>query len=390
MTVPVVEAPTSYSTAWDVFLTNAGRGGSKVSVGGARGLPAVSRALQTITGMAKQMPLDDYRGADPRPRPAFMDNPDPDRNLPWFLDQHVTDYLLNGNAVHYVTSRNAQGYPASAMWLPAHAMTVTVQPGDSLPTYWFQGTELRYEDVVHVQRGADPWNLWRGVGVVEQHVAALGKIADQEAYETDVMRSSAVPSVVITTPNAEISQAEADNAKSSWMEKYGTGQRVPAVLPKGTTVVPLAWSPHDAQLAEVRKLSLVDVAAMFNLDGYWLSAPTSSMTYRSPGPLYLNLLRQSVNPILVELEAKWSQAWLPLGRRVVFDRSVVLRDDLSTTITSMAQATAAGLYTVEEARTYLGLPSAYPAGHTVRKPAAPEPKADPADDPEGEQQDAAS
>ena len=57
--------------------------------------------------------------------------------------------------------------------------------------------------------------------------------------------------------------------------KFSGPTREPVFLPNGTAVIPLAWSPTDTQLAEARHMSLLDVANMFNLDGYWLGAPVA-------------------------------------------------------------------------------------------------------------------
>jgi hypothetical protein len=111
-------------------------------------------------------------------------------------------------------------------------------------------------------------------------------------------------------------------------------------------------------MIEARKMSLLDAANMFNLDGYWLGAPTTSMTYRSPGPMYLNLLRTSLEPVMVDFEDVWSAAWLPRGQQARFDRQMLLRDDLQTTVTTLVAASGGPFMSTEEARQYLALPIA--------------------------------
>ena len=127
-------------------------------------------------------------------------------------------------------------------------------------------------------------------------------------------------------------------------------------MPAGTQVVPLAWSPEAAQLVEVRKMGLQDVANMFNLDGYWLGAPTAGMTYRSPGQQWMQLLRSTLEPILADFEGVWSAAWVPRGHTVAFNRKMLLAEDMQTTVNTLSKAIAAGLMTLAEARGYMGLP----------------------------------
>ena len=363
---------------WPDLWANARLTATKV-----KGIPGIGRALALICGMGKQMPLDDVRGDVVLPRPRLLDQPDPDQARSWFVDVQLEDYLVHGNALHLVTARDAFGWPLAAAWLPAAWTTVTRMPNGQLD-YWCNGVHLNTADVVHVRRGAHPMAPWIGIGMVEQYLASLGLLVDQQEYEGKVLRSSAVPSVVVITPNEEPSQEEIDQAKTAWIEKYGGPTREPAVLPKGTDVKELAWSPADSQLVEARKLGLTDAANMANLDGYWVGASTTGYSYKSPGPMYLNLLRQTVNPILEDFEGVWSAVWLPRGRHVRFARNVVMTDDMQTTVNWVSVALNRKMITLSEGRVFLGLgaevpdelksppvPAALAAGNANTDPAAP-------------------
>ena len=300
-------------------------------------IPAVARAQALYTGTIKQCPMDAYRGAEPLERPALLSAPDPDMARSWFVQVQVEDYLIHGNALHLVTARNAEGWPSAVAWIPAAWANIIWEP--NRPTrYLVGGYELRASDVVHVRRGADRSNPGRGVGIVEQHLATLDRAAMEEDYEKNILNGSGVPSVTITVPNSGASETELDAAFDKWMEKFYGPVRQPVFLPYGTVVTPLGWSPEASQMVEARKMSLQDVANIYNLDGYWLGAPGPTLTYRSPGPMYLALLRTSLEPVLVDLEQVWSAAWLPRGQSVVFDRLALTRDDLQTTVTTLAQA----------------------------------------------------
>jgi hypothetical protein len=143
-------------------------------------------------------------------------------------------------------------------------------------------------------------------------------------------------------------------------------------------VIPLAWSPTDTQLAEARRLSLVDVANIFNLDGYWLGAPVAGMTYRSAGPQYQQVLRTSLEPVLADFEDVWSNAWLPRGTDIRFRRSVLLQEDLATAATAAIALHGAGLASTVEAREMVRLPPTPDDGGPLTKPTPPAPPAPPA------------
>lgn len=342
---------------------------ARVTATRVRGIPAIGRGLGLICGMAKQMPLDCVRGDQVLLRPRLLEQPDPDQARSWFVDVLVEDYLVHGNALHLVTARDAEGWPAAVTWLPAAWTTVTRMPDGRLD-YWCAGQHLNTADVVHVKRGADPMWPWRGIGVVEQYLASLGLLVDQQEYESKVMQGSAVPSVVVISPNDDVSQAEADLAQQAWIEKYSGPVRKPAVLPKGTEVRPLAWSPNDAQMTQARQLGLTDAANMLNLDGYWVGAASTGYSYKSPGPMYLNLQRQTVQPVLEDFEGVWSQAWLPRGRRIRFDWKLVQADDMPTTVQWVGSALTRKMITLSEARVILGFGAEVPA-ELLPKPVPP-------------------
>lgn len=317
------------------------------------GIPGVGRAVALLAGLIRQMPIDAVRGPDILPRPAFFEKPQPDPGLTrsWFVGVQVEDYLIHGNAIHIITARSTGGRPLAAQYLPASWVTCTWHPTHRLQ-YWSRGVELNRDDVVHVRRGADRTMPWRGVGVVEQHLRAFNRMDTQERYETNAL-GSGVPSVVIETPNPDLSQEDADDAADRWVEKYR--ERKPAILPKGTVVTPLAWSPNDAQMVEARKLSLQDTANIFNLDGIWTGAPASGLTYKNLAALYLSLLTQTVDPIVEDFAGAWSEAWTPERLRGVrFDRADLLHSDMETDIGWLDKAVTRGLFTGDEAREWLG------------------------------------
>jgi len=183
------------------------------------------------------------------------------------------------------------------------------------------------------------------VGVVEEFLATLDRAAMEEEYERSALSGGAVPSVAIIAPQATISQEVADAAKQSWLDKFAGPNREPAILPNGSQVIPLAWSPSDAQLNEARKLTLTDIANMFNLDSYWLGAAVQGMTYKTAAPQYQQILRTSIEPVIADFEQVWSAAWVPRGQTIRFDRNKLLAEDLPTTAQALQLLVSSGIMT---------------------------------------------
>lgn len=325
-----------------------------------KAIPAIGRGLSLIEGMGMQMPLDAARGDVVLPRPRLLEQPDLDADRAWFVGQQIDDYLVHGNAVHLVTARDATGWPAAVKHLPCDRVDLVVDR-EGHRSYAYDGVELQTADVVHVRRGADPLEPERGWGVLEQYMRTLSRIDKQGQYEERVLDGGAVPSATVSV-NGNPSQEIMDAAEERWMEKFSGPQRRPVFLPNGMVVTPLSWSPADTELVDARKLSLVDAANILNLDSFWVGGSIASgLTYRSPGPMWLNLLRQTMAPILEQLELTWSRAWLQAGDRVRFARDVVLAEDKTTAVGWVGRALAAKLITQSEGRVALGYSADVPA-----------------------------
>lgn len=344
---PVVDPSTLTRQVWDVDT--------------ARTIPGVGRALQLYGGLISQCPIDLYRGAVAvTPRPRFLEIPDVSlRARSTFVRVHVEDYLLDGNAVHVVTMRDAGGAVRGVKWFPAWMWYVT-DPStteDGGIDYYLNGRLVPREDVVHVQRGAAAGAPWRGVGVVEEHLKTLNRAGLEEAAESLNLSGGGVPSVAVIAPNPNLDNDEAKMAADDWQTRFAGPGRKPAVLPNGTQVIPLGWKPQEAEMVEARKMTLVDLANAFGLDPHWLGGVASSHEYKSPGPMFLELLRTSLNPVMVDFEQVWSLLWMPpAGRSVRFDRLELTRDDFSTEVTTGAAAVGARLMTREEWRVRWGMP----------------------------------
>lgn len=322
----------------------------------ASGIPAIGKAL-TLYGILGGLDLEAWRGSTKLATPSLLQQPDKgEAGSTWFVQQHMTDWLLNGNACHLVTARDAAGFPAATRWFPAHLWTVTQGPMGEDRQYWLASNRVPARDVVHVKRGHDP-QVWaaRGLGIVQQHLRTLNRAGMQEDAECGALELGGVPSVAIIAPQKDLSQKEANAAGASWDSQFSGPVRRPAILPNGTQVVPLGWSASDSEMIEARKMTLIDIANLTGFDPYWLGSPGSSHNYKSPGPMFLQLLRTAFEPTLSLFEDAWSLAWLPYGQRVRFNRDELTRDDLESTVRTMVMATGGKpLITVAESREYMG------------------------------------
>lgn len=347
-------------------------------------IPGMARGLQLFGTLMGQMPLDQVKdGKAVRPRPSILNQPDPLLSRFNFVDTSQRDWWLHGNTCSLIVARDSRNQPAAVKYFPAHAWSVPIDEPDR---YYLHGSPVSARDVVHVQRGVDPANPRRGLGVVEQHLRSLQRIGLQETYEQDALSKAGVPSVAVIAPQKDLTQEQADAAADSWMEKY-SGQRRPAILPNGTQIETLSWNPSDQEMTTARQLSLTDLANMMNLDAFWLGAPNTSHQYKSAAPMFTALIKTSLARVLTPFEDVWSRVFTPHGSEVRFDRLELTRDDFAAEVTTGVQAVNAGLITVDEWRVRQGWePLGLPETTTLRDPKTIAQAPPPApDDPEADQ-----
>jgi hypothetical protein len=340
---PVVDPATLSRQVWDSVT--------------AQNLPAVGRAMALYGGLISQCDLDQYDGAVPlAPRPPLLDLPDPILgSLPAFLRVHVEDYLVHGNALHLISSRDDQGRARRTTWFPAAEWSVDASRGRGFVDYYLNGRKIaRREDVVHVRWGYAPGEPWRGWGLVERYLNSLDRVGLQEAAERNALRNGSVPSVAVIAPQKNLTQDEADDAAENWERRFGGSSRRPGVFPNGTVIQPLSFTAEQQESTLARQMSLTDVANMLNLNSFWLNAPASSHTYRSPGPMFLELQRTSLEPVMKDLESVWSAKWCPGAPRARLDRNQLTRDDFASSLETLGKAVKDQLMTREEARLYMG------------------------------------
>lgn len=341
-----------------------------------KSLPGVGKGLSLITGLIGQMDLDQVKeGRIVSPRPRLLQQPDVDKTLIGWTSDSAEEYITEGNSLSLITATDSRGLPAACKWFPSWNWGIVRDD----PRYWLNGQPIEPEHVLHIQRGSDPFNPRRGVGIVEQFVRSLERAGLQEEYERSTLQSGGVPSVAVIAPQKELTQPELDQAGDDWIEKFGGPVRRPGIFPNGTDIKTLSWSPSDQQATLARQMTLTDIANMLNLDPYWLGAPASSHTYRTPGVMFLILLRTTLEPILREMEQAWGAAMLPYGSSLRFDRTQLTRDDMASMISSFVLAIREGLMTVDESRVYMGLtPFGTPESSAPRIPSTnPEPIEEP-------------
>ncbi len=320
---------------------------------GAMKIPGVWRAATLLSGLVAELPLEAYKyqrpyGSRPgrkvqvSPTPPLLADPAAGRDTPLTVRAAwVLDYLFNGNAIAVVAARSPlTGLPSAVLPIPARWVRVAWADGSS-PTDLTGGPRV-YQvgsweggpwDVIHVMGPSEPGAL-RGMGVLEAACSTFD-LSRELARQASGISNHGVPTGVLETADPDVEQSELETAKTLWLEAQR--DRTIAALPPGVKFSPLSWNPEELELVEARKFSLQEIALYFGLPGRYLGVESGSLQYSTPQLDSVDLLKLTVNRILVAFEQEFSRHLEP-GVTAMFNREAILETDTKTRFETYAIA----------------------------------------------------
>lgn len=316
------------------------------------GLPAVSAAVEMVAnGVATMMTSAAAFDADDYELPAapIVERPFVMLGSFEFWHQAVTCVMQHGNYVGVLADFDPAGWAQQVV--PVHPSAVSCDTSSGVPVYRIAGTVYRWDEVVHVRHSAPVGSLW-GQGIIERYRTALRGQVAQQRYGTDSFSSAGVPSAVIALDADFVPEDVLERTQERWMERTAGGQRKPAVLPRTISVTPLAWSPHDAEFAESRRISVAEAALMAGLAPSDLEASIgtgSGLTYANLTDRSLARIVQSFSPWMARFEQAWSDL-LPPGQRVRGNPEALLRSTTRERFELFRIGKELGIYTPAELR----------------------------------------
>lgn len=370
---------------------------------GALKIPGAWRASTMLSGLIAELPLEAYRdvrgykGGPARkrlvtPTPPLLADPAAGRDTPLTVRAAmVMDYLFDGNAIGVVASRSPlTGLPTSILPIPASWVRVAWADGSNPSD--LTGGPRQYQvgtwtggpwDVVHVMGPSEPGAL-RGLGVLEQACATFD-LSRELSRQASAISDHGVPTGVLQSEDPEVELSELTEAKRLWLESQR--DRTIAALPPGVQFKPLAWNPEELELVEARKFSLQEIALYFGLPGRYLGVESGSLQYSTPQLDSVDLLKLTVNRILVAFEQEFSRHMEP-RETALFNREAILETDTKTRFETyeLALNPSTGWMVKNEIRSMEDLeplpefdtpPPAPPAADPEADPPAADPEADP-------------
>ena len=329
----------------------------------ARGMIPLTAGMRLISGVVMQMPLRQFRGDDEVIPPVpVVANPAPADNgtLASYIDGYISDICLYGNHLAILGDPDSTSWPSSILPVDVTKLSVARDAESKQLLYHYADTEddavLTSSEVLHV--GLDRRSgEFVGRGLIPTMAAALQAASAAEEFAARYFDESAIPTGVIQDGRPDLSQEQATELKSQWMQTVGGRRRVPIVLPQTTTFTPLVSDADNAQLVQARQWNAQQVAMALGIPPFMLGIETQRHTYTNAENEFGRFVRTTIQRLLVPLEQQLSLMCLPRGNTAVFDERTLLRPEMGVRFTMAVQGFAAHLLTEGEARELMGYPA---------------------------------
>ena len=240
--------------------------------------------------------------------------------LSWTFD----DLFFFGRAFWYITSRTADGYPASYTRLPA----AMVQTLDQAGPVWFAPSK----DIVFNGGGLDPNDVVQFLspiqGIIYMSEQSIGTALKLEAarYRN---ASSAIPAGILRQTGGEpLSAQELADLAAAFNAARETNQT--AALNEFVSYTATATSPDKMLLIESAEFSAMEMARLCNIPPYLAGVSVGSYSYQSSAEARMDLWTFGVRAYADCIAATLSQNnILPNGTMVEFDVQQYLSGEYS-------------------------------------------------------------
>jgi HK97 family phage portal protein len=293
-------------------------------------VPAFWRGCAYVCGSVGMLPCVAYRGTDALdPQPPVIVQPDPNQTPMAFWTGIAESLALYGNAISIITSTDRSGWPVTLK--PIHptlaAVRFTGNPmAPTISAWYIAGQIYDPTEIWHVKShlGRAGWPLGRGLIDVNGDAIAISLAL--QGYAGSYFAAGGMPTGILKVHRPEVTQAQADTARSNWIAKYA-GRPSVAVLNELTDFTPVAYNAVDSQMVESRSFSLIETALMWGLPPSKLGANVGGGTYKNAEMEEVQARNDAVAPWTRLLEQAGSIELLPRGQTLQWDLAASLRTD---------------------------------------------------------------
>jgi len=295
-------------------------------------VPTINRARDLMASVIGSMPLQMYTEVwddvnkemmceylAPR---SWIRRPDPTVSFQFLMSWTLDDLMMFGRAFWYITSRTADGYPASFTRLPAGSVTTTDMAGP----VWFAPSSQ-----VYFQGGEiDPANLVQFLspaqGLIYSAPGAIETALKLEAARNRNASSSIPAGVLKQTGGEPLSAQELADLASAFNAARATNQT--AALNEYLSYTETNSTPDKMLLIEASQYQALEMSRLANVPPYLVGVATGAYSYQSSqqarADLYLFGVKLYADAIAGALSM---DNVLPRGTYVKFDADEYLEEN---------------------------------------------------------------
>ena len=339
----------------DPSLTGGTFAGVRITQDNAIRITPVFAAVRLISDSVSTLPVDAFYRAGSerralRPKPMWVDNPEPDRNV-----SRVDHYqmLLFSLLVHGESFTrklfNQRGDIIALHIMDPRRMKVRRNDEGRIEYVVDNGKNVLTEDeVTHITDLRLPGAL-EGTSRISELAETLGIAKALEQYSAAFFGSGSSAAGVIEVPG-EVTAEQAKAIQDSW-ERGHKGLRKahrPGVLSGGAKFNSTTIAPNDSQLIEEQQFSVEQVARMFRIPIHMLqSTQQGAMSYASVEESSRQFVTYTLLPIIAKIENAYS-VLLPGDAFLKFNVDGLLRSNLQDRYTAYSQAIQGGWLSIND------------------------------------------
>ncbi|MGL4850941.1 MAG: phage portal protein [Clostridium sp.] len=222
-----------------------------------------------------------------------------------------------------------------------------------------QSTTFFPEDLIRILK--DSHDGFTSKGILELNAETLALALEELEYSRNIVKNGAVPSGILTT-DASLSKLSVTNLKASWDKLYGGAKNVgkTPVLEGGLKYQQISMKPNDLDLVNSKKTTVAEICKVFNVPESMVNSNANK--YASNEANGIQFLQYCMSPVLNAIEEGLDACILSSKEKSkgLFwkaDVSELLRTTEKEKLETVGIGIEKRLFTVNEARQKLGLPS---------------------------------
>lgn len=278
----------------------------------------------------------------------------------------ICDYLYHGNGFIDIY-RNNKNEIESLMHIPYRDITL-ISSGDvnkrnTKYVYDYWGMRVQAHNVLNLVR-SPKYDQMVGYGILDEGSLVLASLMAIEDFMNGNAESGFSAKAVITKDTV-MSRASRESLRNH-LAKFFSGTSASnkggvLLLDDGMKLQQLSPSSQELELLEQKDLLTKDVARLLNLPLPIIGIATSGMTYSNEQQLKLTLIKQTLRPIMRNLEETFNKYLLTAkeqegGYFFEFQYNDLLKSSPGEEMRIYGQAIKDKLITTNEARRKMNLP----------------------------------